>query len=60
MGWCTGSYMANDIWAIVKKYIPEKDKKKIAKKIVDIFRNEDADDWDKNGIASVAYPEWFE
>lgn len=60
MGWCTGSYMADDIWDRIKNYIPEENKRQVAKEIVDIFCEEDADDWDCNGIAFVAYPEWFE
>jgi hypothetical protein len=45
MGWCSGSWLADDVWKVVKKYIPEKDKKRIARKIVDLFNGHDADDW---------------
>jgi hypothetical protein len=43
MGWCAIDF-CNDVWEIVNKYVPEKDKKKVATKIYKRFRNEDMDD----------------
>lgn len=44
MGWASGSYLAEDVWKIVKPYIPDTDKKKAARKILDLFEHADADD----------------
>jgi hypothetical protein len=46
MGWCSGTELAIDVWNLVRKYIPSKDKKKIAFKIYDLFCDYDADCWD--------------
>jgi putative lipoic acid-binding regulatory protein len=60
MGWASGSELADDVWKVVKKYIPKDKKKEVAIKIVDLFQDYDADAWENDGIAKVAYPEWFE
>lgn len=60
MGWCSGSYIAEDIWRIVEKFIPEELKKQVAMKITDRFCDEDADDWDNSGVAGIGHPEWFD
>ena len=46
MGWCEGSYIANDIWKLVKDFVPENQRQQIARAIVDRFEDEDADCWD--------------
>jgi len=46
MGWCSGSYLAQDTWNLVRKHIPVKERKKIAKKFLAKFEDHDADDWD--------------
>ena len=46
MGWASGSHLAEDVWKIIKKFIPEDQKQTIAKKIYDKFCEGDADDWD--------------
>jgi hypothetical protein len=43
MGWASGSEIAESIWDAVKKSIPKKDQKKVAKKIIEIFENNDCD-----------------
>jgi hypothetical protein len=43
MGWAGGSGLAADIWDTVREYIPEEARKKVARKIVDLFENEDCD-----------------
>jgi hypothetical protein len=45
MGWCSGSYLADDIYNIVRKYIPKNKRKEIANKIYDMFCDQDADSW---------------
>lgn len=45
MGWSAGSWLAIDIWKLVKSYIQEDQKQKIAKAIINKFKEEDADEW---------------
>lgn len=47
MGWAGGSGMAADVWKLVRSHIPESKRKRIAKKLVDIFENEDCDTMDE-------------
>jgi hypothetical protein len=47
MGWASGSILAEDIWSLVSKYIPKKDKKKIARKFIDLFEDQDCDTMDE-------------
>jgi hypothetical protein len=50
MGWYSGSYLAADIYKLVRKHIPEDKRKAIAGKIIDRFEQEDADDWDSGSL----------
>jgi hypothetical protein len=43
MGWASGSYLAEDIWNLVRKYIPDKDRVQVARKFVDLFKSFDCD-----------------
>lgn len=43
MGWAGGSELATELWDLVREYIPASKKKKIARKFVDAFENEDCD-----------------
>lgn len=47
MGWAGGSELAEDIWNLVGKYIPKKQQKRVAKKIVDLFEHQDCDTMDE-------------
>ena len=47
MGWCSGSEIAQDVWALVRKFIPDKKREKIARKLIDIFEDRDADTMDE-------------
>ena len=47
MGWCTGSYIANDVWNLVRDYIPESERKVKAEAIIELFSNYDADCWEE-------------
>lgn len=63
MGWCSGSYLAEDIWRRIKDYIPEDEKQQVAKDIYDKFCDLDADDWENhpNSLWAIAEPiEWLE
>lgn len=46
MGWASGSYLAQDVWNLVRPHIPQEKRKQLAAKIYDMFCDEDADDWD--------------
>lgn len=45
MGWSSGSQLAEKLWDEIRKYIPAKDHKKLARKIYSEFCEDDADDW---------------
>ena len=45
MGWCSGSYLAEEIWDEIKIYIPEDKLQETAFMIYDKFSDMDADDW---------------
>jgi hypothetical protein len=48
MGWCSGSYIAQDLYKYIKKYIPKEHQKKVAIQIFNMFSDADADDWNKD------------
>jgi hypothetical protein len=48
MGWCRGSYMAEDMWNKVRKYIPKEEKKSLANEIYEYFCDQDADCWESD------------
>ena len=58
MGWASGSYIAEDLWQKVKKYVAKPDHQKVAEAIVSAFEENDADDWsmDKGSVYAVARP----
>jgi hypothetical protein len=43
MGWSSGAELAGDVWDLFKKYVPAKDQKRVATKLVDLFENQDCD-----------------
>lgn len=43
MGWAGGSEMAADIWDLIEPLTNTSNRKKIAKKLIDIFENQDCD-----------------
>ena len=59
MGWCTGSYLAEDLWNTIRGYIPEDKRKDIARNIIEIFNEQDADCWDDdmNIVKDAEYKE---
>ena len=50
MGWAGGSSLANDIWVLVRKFVPESQRSQVARLIIDRFKDEDADDWDYDDV----------
>lgn len=45
MGWAAGSGLADEVWGIVREFVPPHKRKAIAREIIEIFEGEDADDW---------------
>lgn len=41
MRWASGYELAEDIWDYFRKYVPKKDKKKAANKLLELFENYD-------------------
>lgn len=50
MGWCNGSYLAEDIWDKFREFIPEDKKEQFAYWLYDKFCDEDADDWSNSNL----------
>jgi hypothetical protein len=48
MGWCSGSFMADELWDDIRKYIPKAKRKLVANKIYDVFSDHDADCWESD------------
>jgi hypothetical protein len=46
MGWAAGNELADEVWGIVREYIPTHQRKVIAREIIEVFEREDADAWD--------------
>jgi hypothetical protein len=47
MGWASGSWLAEGVWKIIRKYIPENQRAKVAKQIIEAFRSHDWDTVDE-------------
>lgn len=43
MGWASGSELAEDVWTLMRQYVPGKKRQRIARKLIDIFEDRDAD-----------------
>jgi len=50
MGWASGSYLAEDLYLSIRRFISEDNRKEVATIIYEKFCNDDADDWDKDSI----------
>ena len=46
MGWCSGSYIADEVYNLIREYIPKRKRKCISKEIYDIYCEYDADCWE--------------
>jgi len=47
MGWISGSKLAESIWSLVRDYIPQRKRKKVALDLIDLFENMDCDTIDE-------------
>jgi hypothetical protein len=43
MGWSEGSEIAKDVWSTFRKYVPKKDRKKLARKLIKFVEDRDCD-----------------
>ena len=50
MGWARGSGIAEEIWGIVREFIPVRKRELVANDIIEVFEDEDADDWDGTSL----------
>lgn len=46
MGWAAGSELAQELYIVVRKYLPEDARKDVATQFYNTFGDYDADDWD--------------
>lgn len=46
MGWCKGSIIAEELWADIRDDLSPQKRRYVARRIIKIFSNEDADCWD--------------
>jgi len=57
MGWASGSYLADDVWALVKPHIDPAEQQEVAKELIRAFCGADADDWcDQRLLVDAGYP----
>jgi len=54
MGWASGAMLAEEVWGIVSKYIPEEKRPRVAKQIIEAFRDEDWDAVDEAEALATA------
>jgi len=45
MGWSRGSYLADDVWNLVKPHIDPSKQRTVARELLQKFCDYDADDW---------------
>jgi len=43
MGWASGSSLAEEVWCLVRGFIPADKREKVAREVVDAFRDMDCD-----------------
>ena len=47
MGWASGTELAEDVWKLFRKYVPEKERTVVAKQLIEAFRDADWDTVDE-------------
>lgn len=59
MGWASGASLAEEVWQAVKDEIRPEELQERARKIISLFKDHDADDWDPNMeiVCDAAEPE---
>jgi hypothetical protein len=45
VGWSAGSELADDVWSLVREFIPPSARKRVAREVIGKFEDHDADDW---------------
>lgn len=43
MGWCSGSELAQNVWELVREFIPAAERKRVAKNFIECFEDFDCD-----------------
>jgi hypothetical protein len=46
MGWCSGTVIGENIYNLIRNYIPPDKRKRISKRIINILNEHDADAWE--------------
>jgi hypothetical protein len=54
MGWGSGSVVADAVWDVVKKYIPEEDHEEVADQLIEVFEDEDCDTMMESTLWAIA------
>lgn len=63
MGWSSGGDIADSVWDIVNKYIPDSEKARVALKLIKVFEGYDCDVMQETALwdlAMVRCPWWLE
>lgn len=59
MGWASGSELAENVWLLVREYVPEGKRPRVAKQLIEAFRDHDWDTVDEaETLAADAW--WFD
>lgn len=57
MGWASGSYFADEVWAVVKPHVNPSDQRRVARELIQVFCGQDADDWcDQQILEDAGHP----
>lgn len=58
MGWASGSELAESVWLLIREYVPEEKRPRVAKQLIEAFRDHDWDTVDEaETLAADAW--WF-
>ncbi len=60
MGWASGSQLAEDVWQAVRTFVPQGNRKTVARRIVGLFEEHDCDTLDEaeSLVSDAALPEY--
>jgi hypothetical protein len=45
MGWSGGTSLAEEVWSKVRKYVPKNSRETVAREVIKLFEDYDADGW---------------
>ena len=55
MGWASGSCVAEEVWEVIKKYIPKSKQKAVAANLIEVFESHDCDTMSETSFWEMAY-----